>query len=63
LLNRHGLLQLASQRPTNREQLAKLTGLQPWQVEEKGTELLELIAVFEQDLASGKVNPRRRRRR
>jgi hypothetical protein len=32
-------------------------------VEEKGTELLELIAVFEQDLASGKVNPRRRRRR
>jgi ribonuclease D len=63
LLNRHGLLQIARTRPAKMEDLALLEGLQPWQVEEKGGELLDLVTRFEKDLAAGKVPERRRRRR
>ncbi|HJO25670.1 MAG TPA: HRDC domain-containing protein [Planctomycetota bacterium] len=63
LLNRHGLLELARNRPATMEQLSALAGLQPWQVEEKGGELLELTRRFEGDLAAGKIKSRRRRRR
>jgi ribonuclease D len=63
VLNRHVLPHLAKQRPKSLAELAGLPGMQPWQVEQFGAEFLELIRRFEQDLASGKIDLRPRRRR
>jgi ribonuclease D len=63
VLNRHVLPRLVKERPKTLEALAALPGVQPWQVERFGADFLELIRRFEQDLASGKIDLRPRRRR
>jgi hypothetical protein len=63
VLNRHVLPRLVKERPKTLEALAALPGVQPWQVERFGAEFLELIQRFEQDLSSGKIDLRPRRRR
>jgi ribonuclease D len=43
VLNRHVMLRLAQQKPTTREALARVEGMQAWQLEAFGDELLEVI--------------------
>ncbi len=65
ILNRLVLLRLASERPKDRAELAAIEGLQEWQAEDFGQEVLDLIAKFEADVRAGRVekDPRRRPRR
>lgn len=62
VLNRRVLLRLAESRPRTRADLAQIEGLLPWQVELFGDELLRVIETFEQDLAAGRIELRRRSR-
>jgi ribonuclease D len=43
VLNRHGLLRLAERKPRTRADLAGLDGIQPWQAEAFGDEIVALI--------------------
>jgi hypothetical protein len=61
-LNRRVLLRLAELAPADRAALTRVDGLLDWQIELFGTELLEVVATFQADLADGKVDLRRRRR-
>ncbi len=60
VLNRHVLLELALRRPESEEQLAMLL---PWQRDLLGREVLETVRRFGEDLAAGRIELRRRRRR
>ena len=62
ILNRHVLLRLAAERPTDAKSLAAIDGMQPWQCERYGDAILEVCADLARDLESGKLNERRRRR-
>lgn len=62
VLHRATLVSIAHQAPQNRGQLAACEGLCEWQLETWGDELLRTLDKFEQDLASGKLELRRRRR-
>lgn len=62
VLNRHLLLGLARERPTDPDALQRLDGLQDWQIERYGEQLVELVSEFEADLAAGRVPPPASRR-
>ncbi|MFN0009864.1 MAG: ribonuclease D [Planctomycetota bacterium] len=60
LVNRHVLLRIASQRPRTTEALARIEGIEPWQVETFGRAILGAVEAFEGDLAAGRIQFRRR---
>ena len=61
VLNRHVLPRLAEQRPAEPSDLERVEGLQAWQRERFGRDLLEAIATFERDREAGRITlPRRR---
>jgi ribonuclease D len=64
IINRHLLMKLAEARPETDEQLRKIDGLEPWQLEEFGSEILSTVQRFERDVKAGTVPsaPSRRRR-
>ncbi len=62
ILNRHVLVRLAKDRPENEEQLSAVEGMLPWQVDLFRDDILGVIASFEDDLANGRIQLRRRRR-
>jgi ribonuclease D len=61
LLNRHVLLRLAKQQPPDVDAVARIEGMQPWQVERHAAEIARVIRQFEGDVRSGAWQPRRRR--
>jgi ribonuclease D len=63
VLNRRVLLRLAAEHPSTREALGRIEGLLAWQIELFGDELLGVLRAFEEDLAAGRVELRRRGRR
>lgn len=62
VLNRRVLLRLAELAPRERPALASVEGLLDWQIELFGDELLEVVRTFQDDLAAGRIELRRRRR-
>jgi ribonuclease D len=65
LLNRHLLLRLTRERPTDRaalERLEGIGGIEPWQVDMFGREILDAIAQFETERRSGTLHLKKRRR-
>ena len=63
LVNRHVLLRIALSRPKTAAVLAKIEGIEPWQVERFGEAILDIVRQFEEDLRMGKVQFRRFRGR
>ena len=63
VLNRHVLERLAAKRPAGWNELEKVDGLLDWQLDLFGRELLDVVHRFEKDVAEGKVEPGKRRRR
>jgi ribonuclease D len=65
ILNRHVLLRLAVDQPADAKALRKVDGMQRWQSERYGDEMLAVVAAFADDLAEGRIalGPRRRSRR
>ncbi len=65
VLNRHTLVLLATERPTDLAALEAVDGILPWQIEDFGDELCGVIRAFAEDLADGRIElkPRRGRRR
>jgi len=63
LVNRHVLLRITKSRPTTITVLEKIAGIEPWQVEKLGEELLDVVRKFERDLREGKIQFRRPRGR
>lgn len=61
LLNRHLLLRLTRERPTDRAALERIEGLHPWQTEMFGAEILDVIAKFEAERRSGMLHLKKRR--
>jgi ribonuclease D len=61
LLNRRVLLLLSKQQPTDLESLRRTDGIQPWQVERHGDEILAVVAEFQRELKSGTLVLARRR--
>jgi ribonuclease D len=62
VLNRHVLLRLVQQRPTDTGALARVEGVQPWQLERHGAEIVAVIARFEGELRRGELPLSGRRR-
>ena len=62
VLNRRVLLRLAELGPRERDALVSVEGLLDWQIELFGDELLTVVRTFQDDLAQGKIELRRRRR-
>jgi ribonuclease D len=63
VLNRHTLRRIAVDRPLDIGALARVEGVQPWQIERFGAEIVAAIAKFEDDRRSGALGiPARRRR-
>ncbi|MEM7309675.1 MAG: HRDC domain-containing protein [Planctomycetota bacterium] len=62
ILNRHVLLRLAAARPGSAADLEEVEGLQDWQRELFGEEILATCDAFEDDLEAGRIELRRRRR-
>jgi ribonuclease D len=62
LLNRHLLLRLTRERPADRAALERIEGLEPWQIETFGSELLDTIEKFEAERRSGALHLKKRRR-
>lgn len=62
LINRHVLTQLARARPASMDALEDLDLLDDWQLDRFGDAILETVARFERDVASGAVPKRRPRR-
>lgn len=62
ILNRIVLLRLASEAPTTPEALRRIEGLEAWQQELFGAEVLEVTRAFAADLAAGRIESRRHRR-
>lgn len=63
ILNRHAMLRLALARPASEVELDEVDGLASWQRERYGAVLLKLVERFEQQLAAGKIDFEKRRRR
>lgn len=63
LINRHVLLRVAIERPGTVEELEDIDGIEPWQLEMFGDEIVDTVRRFERDVAAGKVPTRRRPRR
>ena len=67
VLNRHVLVRLAIERPSNPEELGKVPGILDWQTDLFGEEILSVVKNFESDVAQGRLvfngRPRRRNRR
>ena len=63
VLNRRTLLSLAQLRPTDLAQLESADGIQVWQVEGYGQDLLRVVERFEKDLAAGQITLGKRRER
>jgi ribonuclease D len=61
LLNRHVLLRIAKDRPTSADAVARIEGIQPWQVERHAAEIADVVRRFETEVRSGSWQPRRRR--
>jgi len=61
VINRHVLLRLAQEQPRSEEALERLGGLDDWQLEDYGRDLVRLIADFRADVAEGRVPTRRPR--
>lgn len=55
LMNRHVMARLAHLRPQDRRALAKVEGVEDWQLERFGDGLLECLRRFEADVAAGRV--------
>ncbi|WP_419191119.1 ribonuclease D [Saltatorellus ferox] len=64
LLNRHLLQKLAEDRPASAESLRSVDGIEPWQLEAFGDDIVATVTRFERDVAAGTVPsaPSRRRR-
>jgi ribonuclease D len=62
LFNRHLLLRLTRERPTTRAALARIEGIEPWQIEMLGPEILDVISKFEAERRSGTMHLKKRRR-
>lgn len=62
VLNRHVLLRIAQERPSDEAGLARVEGLLDWQRELYGADLIALLRRFETDLAAGRVELEQRRR-
>jgi ribonuclease D len=62
VLNRRVLQRLAEARPRTRADLAAVEGFLDWQLELFGNELLAVVQRFEDELAAGQIELRRRRR-
>lgn len=62
ILNRHVLLRLASDRPGDAKALKRIDGMQRWQCDRYGAELLGVVETFEDDLAAGRISLGSRRR-
>jgi ribonuclease D len=62
ILNRLVLLRLAMDAPRDARALAKIDGLQEWQRERYGADLLDVVGGFADDQAAGRVGQRPRRR-
>jgi superfamily II DNA helicase RecQ len=62
VLHRATLVSIAHNAPKNREELSACEGLCEWQLESWGDDLLRTLDKFEQDLASGRIELRRRKR-
>jgi ribonuclease D len=62
VLNRLTLLELATHRPTTLAELREVDGVQAWQIELYGTEILAVVERLESDHQAGKLKARRRRR-
>jgi ribonuclease D len=60
LVNRHVLLRIAGQRPKTTDALARIEGIEPWQVETFGKAILAVVETFESDLSAGRIQFRRR---
>ncbi|HED64879.1 MAG TPA: ribonuclease D [Planctomycetes bacterium] len=63
VVNRRTLLSIAELRPATEADLDRVDGLIAWQKERFGSSILELVRVFEEDLAAGRIETRRRRRK
>ncbi len=63
VLNRHVLERLAEKRPAGWPELEKVDGLLDWQLDLFGRELLDVVHRFEKDVAEGKIETGKRRRR
>jgi len=61
ILNRKTLIELARVRPRDEDALGRVDGIQPWQVQEFGAALLDLVQGFEDDVRTGRFQPKRRR--
>jgi ribonuclease D len=61
LVNRHVLLRLTKSRPKTTAALEKIEGIEPWQVEKHGEEILAVVHQFEKDLSQGRIQFRRHR--
>ncbi len=55
LINRHVLLKLAESRPGTQDELDAIEGLEPWQHDEFGSEILRTVERFEKDVKAGRV--------
>jgi ribonuclease D len=62
LLNRHLLLRLTRERPTDRAALERIEGLEPWQIDMFGSEILDAIGTLEAERRSGTLHLKKRRR-
>jgi ribonuclease D len=62
LVNRHVLLRIVQARPRTVDALSRVEGIEPWQTEELGKELVGVVQDFEKDLAAGRIPVRRRSR-
>ena len=63
VLNRHTLRRIALDRPRDITALSRVEGVQPWQVERFGAQIVAAIAKFEDERARGVLPiPARRRR-
>lgn len=63
LLNRHVMARLALSRPTTEDELAGVEGIQPWQLRDYTSPLLELVQRFLRDEREGKLPKKRGWRR
>ena len=61
LVNRHVLLRVAKSRPKTIAALERTEGIEPWQVERYGEEILDVLRQFEKDLGESKIPTRRYR--
>jgi ribonuclease D len=61
LLNRHLLLRLTRERPSDLAALERIEGMHAWQVDMFGRAILDVIAKFRAELASGAIKLKKRR--